>query len=247
MKTILIPIDFSTTSAKAIEYVENVLRNQPVQLELIYVSLTDDVPERDRINGLFKKFETDTLKKYQMPYSFNIVKGNLLDKIQESITSTKPFLVIMGTHKSSLAKALVKLTDSPVLIIPDQSERKEIRNIAYANDFKNIKVSSALEPLLNLSRSFGAKVHIVHLNKGQVLPADEAESSIEYYLEHVDHEYVGMQSEDFVGTIKNYVKDQGIDLLAILVRDHGKNDLHTEGSLLEELVENTDVPILSLV
>lgn len=247
MKTILVPIDFSTTSAKAIEYVENVFRNQPVQLELIYVSLTNDVSEKDRIYGLFKKFETDTLKRYQIPYSFNIVKGNLLDKIQESITRIKPFLVIMGTHKSSLAKALVKLTDSPVLIIPDQSERKEIRNIAYANDFKNIKVSSALEPLLNLSRSFGAKVHIVHLNKEKVLPADEAESSIEYYLEHVDHEYVGMQSEDFVSTIKNYVKDQGIDLLAILVRDHGKNDLHTEGSLLEELVENADVPILSLV
>jgi hypothetical protein len=247
MKTILIPLDFSPTSAKAVEYVENVFRNEPVQLELIYVSSADDLIEAGTIIEAFEQFERDTLKKYDIPYSFDILKGNLLDKIQETIILKKPFLVIMGTHKASLAKAIVKLTDSPVLIIPDKSAKKEIRNIAYANDFKNIKVSSALEPLLNLSRSFGAKVHVVHLNKDTVLPADEAESSIEYYLEHVDHEYVGIQTDNFVSTIQDYLKDQNIDLLAILIRDHGKNALHTEGALLEELVEKSNVPILSLV
>jgi nucleotide-binding universal stress UspA family protein len=248
MKTILVPIDFSTTSTKAVGYVENVFRNEDVTLELIYVSTTVRHLAENEIHESFKAFEKENLKKYELPYTFTVLSGdNLLEQIRRRCEEVHPFLVVMGTNRTQLAQSLVKLTQSPVLIIPENSDKSAIRKIAYANDFNSIKASSALEPLLNLSRAFGAKVHIIHVCKDEVLSNDEAEASIEYYLDHVDHEYVSMKSSDFVKTIQEYLKNQDIDLLTILIRDHGNNTLDTQGQLIEQLVANARVPVLSLV
>ena len=247
MKTILTPVDFSPTSRKAVAYVGSIFEKEPVQLSLVYVATTGQASEAE-IRKSFEQFEKDNLQKYSIPYSFKIVVGdNLLSEIKVICDDLRPFLVVMGINRSQLAQSLVKLTQSPILFIPENSDKASIKNIAYANDFNNIKASSALEPLLNLSRTFGAKVHIIHVCKDEVLTNDEAEASIEYYLDHVDHEYVSMKSSDFVKTIQEYLNDQDIDLLTILIRDHGNNDLRSQGQLIEQLVATAKVPVLSLV
>ena len=247
MRTILVPIDFSATSEKAVRYTEEIFVNEPVELRLIYVLPTSSDLAEAEVNKSFVKFEQDVLKKSELPYHFAIVKGNLLDEIQRSIEHYRPLYVIMGTNKAELAKALVKLTDSPVMVIPEGSDRNKISTIAYANDFNNIRSSEALKPLLNLSRAFGAKVHIIHVCKDDAVLNDNAESTIEYYLDHVDHEYVYIRTDDFVKSIQDYARDKNIDLLALLIRDHGNNDTHSEGSLIEQLVAKAEVPVLSLV
>src|SRR5690606_33709618 len=132
---------------------EDIFADEPVELRLIYVlPLTADVTE-DKVKQMFTVFEDEVLKQRDIPYTFTIVKGNLLDEIQQAIRKFNPAYVIMGTNKASLAKALVKLTDSPVMVIPEGSDRNSINTIAYANDFNNIKSSEALKPLLNLSRA----------------------------------------------------------------------------------------------
>lgn len=250
MKTILIPVDFSSSSVKAIAYAGTVFHHEPIKFEIIYVKSPNGDISDASINDMFRQFEIAELKRINIPYSFHIVHGNLLEKIQQSIAVLQPFLVIMGTNRSSLAKALVKLTDTAIVMIPEKSDKMEIKRIAFANDFHNIKASSALDPLLKLSQALKAQVHIVHVvnEKEEAVPVhDDAEASIEYYLDHVVHEYVGVKSDDIVKAINEYVDEQNIDLLAILIRDHGKNNLHSNGMLIEQLVEQSTVPILILV
>ena len=175
------------------------------------------------------------------------MNGDVLPQIQNAIHSIKPDVVIIGLNDGSLSKAFLKLTDCPVLLIPKTSSQHTIKNIAYANDFKNLKESSPFELLLSFSRTFGADIHIIHVSKDRSLPPDEAEKAIEYYLNTVKHEYCSITSTDISAAIQKYVADKNIDLLTVLLRDHGINELHTKGELVEQLVNKLNVPILSLI
>lgn len=152
---------------------------------------------RGEIQKSFEKFEDTFLKATRIPYTFAIAEGNLLEQIQKTIKEKNPSLVAIGLTGNALVKSLVKLIDCPVLIIPDTNDSPAIRNIAYANDFHSIKVSSALEPLWNFAKSCDAMVHVLHAAKESTVPLDEAEGPLEYYLDHVKHEYVSIKSNDF--------------------------------------------------
>lgn len=247
MKTILVPIDFQNASERALRYIENVFSAKPVELQLVNVVPTENKTSDQDIRKAFKEFESKVLKNFSIPYRFSIIRGNLLEEIQGAIHFYQPSLVIFGTSGNELTKALIKLTDCPVMIIPASSKKSRIRNIVYANDFNEVKSSSAFEPLLDLSKSFAAKVHIIHINKDEHTVPDSAEASLEYYLQLVDHEYASMKSDDFVVALQEYVKNEDIDVLTVLLRDHGQNAINSNGKLIEELVSKTEIPVLSLV
>jgi nucleotide-binding universal stress UspA family protein len=247
MKTILVPVDFQNASERALRYIEDVFNEQPVELQLVNVISLEDKSTDEQIQQAFDKFEAKALKNYPLPYRFSIIRGNLLDEIQRAIHFYRPSLVIIGTNGTALTRALMKLTDCPVMIVPENSRKAKIRNIVYANDFHVVKASSAFEPLADLSKSFDAKVHIIHINKDEHTIPDDAEVSLEYYLQLIDHEYASMRSDDFVAALKEYVLKEDIDVLSVLLRDHGQNNLSSSGKLIEEIVAKTDIPVLSLV
>jgi nucleotide-binding universal stress UspA family protein len=247
MKSLLVPIDFQSASIRALRYIGDVFRELPVKLYLVNVLAAEDPTDTREVEKAFAKFESKVLKNYPLTYKFSVVRGNLLEEIQKAIHLCKPSMVIIGTSGRNLSKAFIKLTDCPVMIIPEKNSRKQIRNIAYANDFHALKASAAFAPLLDLSRTFEAKVHIIHLNKDERAEPDAAEPSIEYYLQLVDHEYASIPSKDFVSALNDYVHREDIDVLSVLLRDHGQNKNGTAGHLIEELVNNADLPVLSLV
>jgi len=177
-------------------------------------------------------------------YILEILQSGGIQKIMDEL---HPSLVAVGLTGNSMVKSLLKLVNCPVLMIPGDIDSPAIRNIVYANDFHSIKVSSALEPLWNFAKSSHARVHIVHVTRENAVPDDESEGPLEYYLDHVDHEYVSIKSDDFVKAINKYATEKKIDLLTLLVRDHGNNELPSRGTFVEELLTHTRIPILSLV
>ncbi|MBL7856690.1 MAG: universal stress protein [Cyclobacteriaceae bacterium] len=247
MKTILVPIDFQHASGKALTYIERVFKDQSIRMELLHVSTPAEKSTKEEIQKLFEKFEFEFLKNCRIPYSLTIATGGLLEEIQKNINEKHPSLVVIGLTGNTLVKALVKLMNCPVLIIPSNNETPSIRNIVYANDFHSIKDSSALEPLWNLAQACDAMVHVLHVTREDVLPKDESEGPLEYYLDHIKHEYVSLKSDDFVAAINNYAADKKIDLLTLMIRDHGKNELQSGGQLVEQLLTETNIPVLNLV
>lgn len=247
MKTVLIPIDFQPAVGKVLHYIEKIFRDQSIDVELLYVLQLSEKARMEDVQKSFSDFEHKYLEGTRLPYRFTAVEGNLLDQIQNKIDELHPALVAIGLSGNSLVKALLKLVRCPVLMIPAAIDAPAIRNIVYANDFHNIRVSSVLEPLWNFAKSSHARVHIVHVTKEGTLPADEEENSLEYYLDHLDHEYVSIKNDDFVAAINKYASEKKIDLLALLLRDHGNNALPSRSNFVEELLTRSRIPILSLV
>jgi hypothetical protein len=241
----MIPIDFADSSVRALHYTEDVFGGQEAKLYLIHVAQPEE--SKAQITEDFAKFESKYLKPSRIPYTFIVKSGALLKELQKAIHSIKPTVVMIGLEEGSLSKAFLKLTNCPVILIPRTNSKFNIKSIAYANDFMKIKDSSALKPLLDLSREFGADIHIIHVNKGQKLTEDSAEAAIEYYLNPVKHEYFSVNSNDIVAAIQKYLTDKKIDLLTLLLRDHGSNELKTKGELVDQLVTKSNVPVLSLL
>ncbi len=247
MKSLLVPIDFQGASIRVLRYIEDVFRDRPVQLHLLNVVSPSDPTDAAEIEKAFEKFEKKVLANYPLPYQFTSMRGNLLEEIQKAIHLYKPSMVVIGTSGRNLSKAFVKLTDCPVMIVPENNNRTKINKIAYANDFNAVRASAAFAPLLDLSQTFDAKVHIIHINRSGQGELDSAEPSLEYYLQLIEHEYASIPSTDFVKALDEYVHREDIDVLSVLLRDHGQNKLDTDGKLIEELVTRANLPVLSLV
>jgi hypothetical protein len=247
MKTILIPVDFQAAAGNVLHYIENVFKDQSIKVELLYVLTPSEKMTKNDVQKSYLDFELKYLKGTTLPHHFTMVEGKLLDQIQNKIDELRPSLVAIGLSGNSLVKSLLKLVRCPLLMIPGATKSSAIRNIVYANDFQNIKISSAFEPLWDFAKSNGARIHIVHVTKGATVPSDEEEGSLEYYLENVEHEYASIKSDDFVGAINNYATEKKVDLLTLLLRDHGNNALPSRGKFVQELLTRTRLPILTLV
>ena len=248
MQKILLPIDLSPASENAIDFIMDVFGSFRPHIHLIHVKRSDE--NLDQIKMSFARFENTKLLPSRLEYEFEITKeGVLLSDIQSTIQAEKPDLLVLGTrgiNGSTLSKALIKITDCPVMLVPENYKETKIKRIAYANDFHDIKNSAALKPLMNLAMLMKAKVYLLHINRDNKTN-DSAEASLEYYLDYVDHEYVCITSEDIEQCIMNFIKDKDIDILTVLLRDHGSNQLESEGRLVKNIVTHSNVPVLNLV
>lgn len=247
MKTLLVPIDFTPASENTLRYLEQAFKGQDFMLELLHISPASGVSKNETTENTWMRFERIFLQTSGLNYQFTHLKGEFLSAIRTAITKFKPFALVVGTQGKSLVKSVIQNAECPVLVIPPVNTRMSLKHIAYTNDNQLIKDSSALRPLLELSRNFQSMVHIIHINNGVLVGTDQAEPALEYYLDHVDHDYATINNRDMVDAINDYVRLNDIDLLAVLLRDHGKNSLQTHGELVAELVNLTNIPVLSLI
>ena len=247
MKKILIPIDLSDAAENAIDFALDAFSAFKPELLLIHVKQANE--DLDDLKAAFGQLENNKLIKAGVEYNFEITRGELLTDIQAAIDTEKPDLLVMGTtgtNGSTLSKALVELTNCPLMLVPENYHWSKIKRIAYANDFKNIRDSTVLYPLMTLAQRTQAKVYLLHINRDDSV-TDNAEASLEYYLEQIDHEYICITSDDIEGAIMDFIKEKDIDMLTVLLRDHGKNQLSSEGRLVKELLVHANVPVLNLV
>jgi nucleotide-binding universal stress UspA family protein len=254
LRKILIPIDFSPVAVNTVRYASSILEKHLAEVVLVYVNTPASKMEEGVIKKLFKVFEASNLKEVSFYYDFVLMNGELLPELVHAAELFDAELIIMGTKENrqfdlSLASVLTRSVYCPVIVVPEKFNNRRIKKIAYANDYKPIRESFVFKPLWEFALEFRAKVYVLHVNQKRVeklIPVDESESSLEYFLESIDHEWVYLTSDDMEFTINNYLKENNIDLLVILSRDHGSNQLESEGRLVSRLTAHAQVPILIL-
>ena len=254
LQKILIPIDFSPTAANAVRYANGIFEKHQAEVALVYINMPEYPITEDEISLRYEKFKKEVLHEVKFSYDFHVWYGNLLNELVSAVKGQQADLVIMGSKGKretdvSLASALIRAVECPVIVVPDHYSQYRIRKIAFANDYKPIQESEAIRPLWEFALEFGAKVFLLHLSntkKHQLVLADDAESTLEYYLENLDHEYVYLKNDDFQQAINEYIETNKIDLLVILSRDHGRNQMKSEGRLITLLTDHAQVPVLAL-
>ena len=257
ISTILIPFDFSVASKTALEYGVQ-FAGADENLELLLVHVLDDVDSSymvEQFSALQEKHSKDLGK----PLKWVNVTGSLLESLLRIQENQKIDMVIMGTSEAqdneikliSNTSKFVSQVDCPVLVIPENLEEFQIKNIALVLGKEEIDDRKALETLLRVSQKFNAQVHVLTIENTSELygysKADQTnENLLEYYLENFYSEHTFIENSDVVKGILSHAMEKDMDLIAILPRNHAKRSNPSEGRLTEMLTLKSKIPILAI-
>jgi len=256
---ILVPFDFTEPAVKALDYALTFAGyDKPIQVLALYVSRAR-VSENDvkEANGNFAAVVSSLNRKTYLHPELLMAEGALAETILKTKSAQKADLIIMGTlgdtsvdEHITNASELVLKADCPVITIPYGSEVAHPKDIALVLGKEEIEQPKDLELLLDVARLFNAKVHVLTIYRESIYKEDALvesnEETLEYYLEHFYAEHNFQKNQDIEEGIFEYIEEKGVDLLAILPRNHAQKTKPSEGRLTKLLTLHSQVPVLTL-
>lgn len=198
MKTILVPIDFSANSKKALDYAALLAQKLDMRIILLHAYHPS---KAEKITDSYKLWTEKTLlgTPEELEYELSVwchsiksmengpdcssifIKCDLLDEISYMVESHAADLVVMGTKGASGLKEVLigsntarvmEIVSCPVIAVPESYVYTDIKKIVFATDYHE-KDIACIRFLLALSKKFNAELTIVHMSDGELNPAYE--------------------------------------------------------------------------
>jgi len=193
MKNILVPFDFSKTSAYALNLAVSIAEKQKTTINLLYVVIdpftikSSGLESREYRSLNIRKF-LEAIKKESFlnlkqviekvnsktvkitPYIF--VDASVYKGILKFIETKKTGLVVMGTHGVSGMKTkylgtnserVFRMTRKPVLIVREEVKKPEFKKIVFATDLEH-KARKVINQAWELLKQYDAKIDILRIN-----------------------------------------------------------------------------------
>jgi hypothetical protein len=132
------------------------------------------------------------------------------------------------------------------LVIPEDTILKAPQNICLALDDQDITSAAVVAPFKKLGKAFNAEVSIFHFNKQYTMT--NIDPSIEEYLSGTEFSIHDQYSneENVNKAINNYVKNEGIDILAMIRRKRSFLASLFHKSITTKEAFHSPVPLLIL-
>ena len=239
MKTIVVPVNFSSCAANAARYAADLARAIHADLHLIHViqvpvnsaelMMTPSVYEEmvEFADIALKQLQFELIKRTNNRIKVDTMlgAGNLAAKVQDLCQQVKPYAIVLGASGPSLEKflagssvaSLLNNPDYPVLVVPEKSVFQQFRRILLACDLQDIgsDMANSLPLIKELQEKFGSCIDMVNVETSRV--------------EEGVLEYLGLHEAD---------------LIMVFPKKHGFFDFHTSQS--RKLAQHSPVPVMSL-
>ena len=192
MEKILVPIDFSDFSKKAMDFAAMVARKAHSEIILCYAAVPhiprgsnahlyqEDVKAQIRAS---KQKLAQLATEYSVSYDydkdgkslsveFEVTEDLPADAIADWTEKLRPYLIVMGTQGStglqrvmlgSVTTAVMERVKCPVMAIPENAEVKGLEKIVYASNFER-RDGEVIDLLINLASYFTADIECLHIN-----------------------------------------------------------------------------------
>jgi nucleotide-binding universal stress UspA family protein len=272
MKKILVPVDFSGSSQKALMFALKIAVKLKSEV-IIYHSFAMPYDFASRLDLVLTSYQKDSDKKLKqfvddhfpkskegVEPSIKLVSepGEVVSNVNKYVLKHGVNLVVMGTQGASGIKKvligsntseLIKTCPSPILAIPEKADFSKINSILYATDHheNDLKVIKSLEFWLDL---FNAKLSTLHVAPEKSFATEVQFLGYKQYLKKQTELPIG---KHFLVIDKN--PEKGIEKFtqtrknAILVTvPHKKSlwELLFGKSVTSTLAYHTHLPILAL-
>ena len=190
MKRILVPIDFSSNSLNALN---QALKIAKIFKAKIYVAHAYLARKRaDTLKNVNKLLREEAeielalvLKHLDIPKGISVkskaLKGEAVSAIEKYSNKICADLLVVGTQGEMndpevflgpVSGGLVKQTDIPILIIPNQFTIDKFRTILFALKSMTIKHDDQLVPLKKVVKKLDASLHILQIKTPDHQPED---------------------------------------------------------------------------
>ncbi|HEX6915974.1 MAG TPA: universal stress protein [Chitinophagaceae bacterium] len=259
MNTVIVPVDFSETSLNAAHYAAQLLVGHYGVTMLLYHHFNKTSDEEQA------KLELGHLKqqlnsKYPVKIDTLAHMGDdFINDLEKAVRHRRPDLVIMGiTGRSPLGQVLIgsntlkfaETRSCPVLIVPEQSVYRDVRNVMLASDFKNVFNTTPSAPIKDFLKTFRPQLHVVNVDPEHYVAISESytreKADFEEMFREFTPEFYFMRLFDIDEALNLFAKEKNIDLIIAIQKQHSFFDklFKKGGGTTKKLSYQSEVPVL---
>lgn len=272
MKKILVPTDFSETSKNAARYAVSLARSMPgAEIVLYHLSdkmslgsdsspVTETEEDRKLIVGAALEHMIEELNASDISIT-PVAEGgsSLVECLSRYIRHKGMDLVIMGItgatrleqiFMGSNALDMVKANVCPVMIIPPNAIYKQIKNVVFTSDFKNVESTTPISSIQKLLRAFKPTLHILNVDHDHYVEVTEKYKTererLENMLAEFNPQFYFIRMYDFQDAVSSFTADHHIDLIITVPRKHNFLTGLYRTSYTKRLAYHSHVPIIAV-
>lgn len=262
---ILFPTDFSENAELAAQFAIDIAKRTNGSIIALHAY---DVPysERSMTTSLLhemkqiahnhmQEFENDVLSKSGVQFETQVILGNPIRLCKELSEKHNIELVVLGTKGASgieelligsNAASVIQNIDVPVLVIPPQSEVKELKNIVLATDMDLRKKERPLTRLKKFAQIYGSSIDVLHFQDDEGIKQGSREF-LEEHLSDVEHTYSVLASKEHLDKdILEHCERKNADIVTAITKRYGFFEGLFHKSLTSKLAYHTNIPMLAL-
>ena len=271
MKQILVPTDFSTASHNAARYAIALAREYEADLILLNVTppsvvvhdsmfasvmITQaEILQQNR--DLMDKEMASLDEEKHTNIKGMVIEGFFADVIPDIAKKHVANLIVMGMKgkgKSNSAfgsttTAIIRISNLPVLVIPENTPYKKLQNITLASDYKSEMTPDCNTSLLHLAKKFNAPVKILHVErKEDRLSREKAVEKMKMSVafKAVDHTFHTITENNVEEGIIKFMEGNPTDLLAMVAARHNLFERLFGKVHTKEMSYQSKIPLLVL-
>lgn len=273
MKKILVPVDFSKPAENALRVAAELAKKNKAELYVLHVVEMAETlfgTEQFNVNDeqiiFFMKMAKKRFAKFlNQPYLEGLKVNDYVEVgsptmgIRELEKNEDIDLVIMGSNGASgideiligsNTEKVVRHSEVPVLVIKQEFEHLNMKNIVFASNFEEENLD-ALKHAKTFADSFDAELHLLYVNLpgNQFYSSEEITKQINNFLEKAN-----MSDFDNIKIYNDYTIELGVingakslkaDLIAMPT--HGRKGLSHffNGSIGEDVVNHSTLPVIT--
>ena len=272
MKQIIVPIDFSDCSKNALKNAIKIAERMHMELimyhsVLVPVGFAEGAPVGS-VGYDFEELEGESRKQLEecasefallekIPHRKMIQYGTLHENINELMQTEDIALVVMGTHGASgIAKTLIgsnayhvmKHVKCPIIALPEDADIGNMSHIALAGDYIRVPDSGTIQLVIDLAKAFYAQLHIIHIDKGNVMVKDQIEIArrMDKYLKRINHSFHFRKFDDVEEGLLAFAKEVNIELIAMISKHHSLFERLRHASHTKKMILDIPMPLMVL-
>jgi nucleotide-binding universal stress UspA family protein len=268
---ILIPTDFSDVAKQAIDFGIMLAEYYNIKMHLLnsykiplvatdapYDLVFQEVEEAKKSSKENIKLLLEEIKKRNS----NIqcvglsTEGSVNESINVEIKDKKIDLVIIGSKGGNAIKALlfgsipagaIEKASCPIIVIPEKSRVKQIRNIIYATNLLDSDIS-ALKNLTFFAKAFDAEVTITHIalpeEKDSRKWFDIFKHDVRNAISYKKMKFILRHENDFVDSIEKICSEEKVDMIVMQTLERSPFEKLYNSSLTKKVSYHTEIPLV---
>jgi nucleotide-binding universal stress UspA family protein len=261
MKKMLVPVDFSDNSLKALDFAIPLANRFLAEITLYHgfsKSRSEKIEEyvqrnaEEEIEALVNEIRPSLREGAAIIGA--AVMGDPVSAIAERMEKHHYDLIIMGTQgeagikgflMGSVTLEVIRKVQTPVLAIPREAAYRPVKTAVFALDDMGLDFPNTLQPLRNIVYTFEGTIKVYH----QVERATTAIPNllVDSALEGVHHSFHQEVSEEEIWSgILQYAQEQEADLLCLIRRERGFFGGLFHQSVTREELTASSIPMLIL-
>jgi nucleotide-binding universal stress UspA family protein len=268
MRAILVPIDFSDNSQKALEFAQEIAEHYDAGISLVHAFHAPVIDPNLPAETLMvladqtEKLNAETLQKWEnecrvdgFACKSKLVYGAASEVILDEVKVQKPILVVMGRTGNggwidkiigSVASSVAGNAGCPVLVLPPQTHTKTVKRIVYATELERPE-ENALGFAFNLAEHFKAELDLVKVDSPfdvNVFADEQFADDIKAVFGDKKYSLQTIEDESVVGGLQKYADQHKADLIIMATRKRDWLSGIINPSVSKKMVLATHIPVL---